>query len=696
MKKKIIIFIFFYATVIFGNSQSCYSVQLLSSYTPFHKNTFPKNATIMHIGKTYTVRHGCYEHYKDAKQDLRQLKDNYPRAMITSTYKWRFQKQEPKKVKPVVVENSSNTTFLNTSLNETSIQQSGPKCYSVQLQSGLTKLSRINFPSGTHIIHNTHFYKARYGCYKGINEVKNILYKMRETYPRSIIVFVPEEEFKHKVILPEITKKRIIEKETLFKKSKPSFLVLQEPQPLHKETTRTKCQGKYKDDIVSCRGRCAKTHQTDRWKKIDLDAAKQYVASNFNDKSYLQPLQASDVLIQNPQKNQLNIVDDGSFRYYMTATLDIKRGQTDNNGTTYEQQSLTLSPGLQYLYNFSPSWYFYTDDRLIFSMNKSGTDLKFDVKDMYVSSKNLFDNRANFLLGRKYLKDRRGWYYKTALDTIGISNKDDLLLYEFYLGTRLNKNTMAYDPNAIQTNLKGVKFFFGHLSYEYRKDNTIEAFYIYEDNKNALKKLGWTGFRLQGSLPQQNLNNLLYWIDVASMSGKYQNNSAIGLGYDFGALYYMNEKDIGLGASLAYGSGGSKRYMQPSFTNNRSNYLSKDVSYRYYGEFLQPELSNMWISTINLVHHFNGDQNTTAIVALHNYTQDKAIKSQYNATNKTVLPNGKSTQIGNEIDLILHYDLFTNSYWRFSFGYFMGGSAFNNKTTKKDGFNAQLYYKYVW
>ena len=93
MKKKIIISIFFYATVIFGNSQSCYSVQLLSSYTPFHKNTFPKNATIMHIGKTYTVRYGCYERYQDAKQALRQLKENYPGAMITSTYKWRFQKQ---------------------------------------------------------------------------------------------------------------------------------------------------------------------------------------------------------------------------------------------------------------------------------------------------------------------------------------------------------------------------------------------------------------------------------------------------------------------------------------------------------------------------------------------------------------------------------------------------------------------------
>ena len=168
------------------------------------------------------------------------------------------------------------------------------------------------------------------------------------------------------------------------------------------------------------------------------------------------------------------------------------------------------------------------------------------------------------------------------------------------------------------------------------------------------------------------------------------------MGFDFGGMYYFTNYLTGIGGSFAYGSGGGNLYVQPSFTNNRSNYLSKDLSFYYYGEFLQPELSNMMISSLYFLHHLNLYKNQTFIVALHNYIQDKASSTQYSATNKTVNPGGKNKDIGNEIDLILHYDLFTSSYWRFSLGYFMGGNAFNNQTDKKDGFNAQVYFKYLW
>lgn len=713
MKQILFLLIFFGLTNVFAKQETCYSVQLASSYAPFAKKNIPEGAKVLHIGNVYTLRYGCHEHFAEAKRDLEQLRSSYPHAMITSTYTWRFGVKKAQK--PQKTETPKKTAALlqdlpasmETDEHGSTLEISGPKCYSVQLFS-LSQITRKStYPSGTIILHNAGFDKALYGCYEKIEEAKTMLYKMRRRYPHAIIVAVAKSILRPQTHLGEIRKKgeknRVLPQKNraLKQRSKPTqeLFLLPAVREGNVSTTATGCPKTIEQNIVACRSRCKNSDLQSRWERVDIDAVNRYVVSRLAHADYLREFEASGIRLQStPSKNSLEPIKtyEDFFRFYITATVDVKKGQTDINNSKLDTESLVLGPGLQYLHNFSPKWYFYTDDRLIFSINKSNTNLKLDIKDFYISSRNLFENRANFLIGRKYLKDKRGWYYKTSLDTLGVSNKHDLLLYELYLGTRLNKNTMAYDPNEIQTNLKGVKFLFGHLSYEFLKQNTLEGFYIYEDNKNAQRKLGWIGLRVQGELPQANEDAISYWVDVASMHGKYQSKAASGLGYDFGGKYYFTRYSAGIAASLAYGSGGGSLYLQPSFTNNRSNYLSKDVSYRYYGEFLQPELSNMRIATLNALYHFNNDTNKTAILALHNYAQDKASKGQYNATNKTVAPNGKSTDIGNEIDLILHYDLFANSYWRFSFGYFLGGSAYNKKTGKKDGFNAQLYYRYIW
>ena len=709
---KQILFIFLLGiTIVYAKQDTCYSVQLASSFAPFSQKKIISGAKILHIGNVYTLRYGCYEHFSQAKETLQKLQNDYPNAMIVSTYKWRFENNNEKKTisKPKPVEKKEIEKKTVTTYSSPFIQYkptdltNEPKCYSIQLFSGNEQIYKKQFPSETKIVEYGNLKKALYGCYTNIEDAKTILYKNRPKYPRSIIVAVPKKFFKKHIKLPEIHKKGVQTYGDALKKQpkrqeKINFLL-----PLSKETNTTKkniqCSSDIRENIVNCRGKCQENIKESRWERVNIDAVQQYVSSQIESAQYLNQFDLTTVDSKSlPSKQRLEPTSKKAdfLRFYITATLNIKNGQTDKNSSTLNSESLVLSPGLQYLHNFSPTWFFYTDDRLIYSINKSNTNLKFDIKDFYISSRNLFENRANFLIGRKYLKDDRGWYYKTSLDTLAIFNKHDLLLYELYLGTRLNKNTMAYDPNEIQTNLKGAKFLFGHISYEFFKKNTVEGFYIYEDNKNAQKKLGWTGLRLQGELLRPNLNIFSYWIDVASMRGKYQSKNTRGLGYDIGGKYYFTHYYAGIAASLAYGSGGGSRYLQPSFTNNRSNYLSKDVSYRYYGEFLQPELSNMLITTLDFLYHFDNDTNKTAIIALHNYKQDKSSTSQYNATNKTVNPNGKSTNIGNEIDVIIHYDLFANSYWRFSFGYFLGGSAYNKKTGKKDGYNAQIYYRYIW
>jgi len=731
MNNKLFLFAFsLFAVSLYAGSDTCYSVQFQSSYSPLSVDNFPVGSKVMKIGRVYTVRYGCFDEFKNAKQEFSRLKGRYHHAMIASTYKWRFDNkvddQKNKRIektpqalenKPMgmltgsvkqnnIIDNYPPLDYSQTQPNATSTQ----KCYTIQLNLSKENLSKDEFPIGTKIIKRGDFFSASYGCYAKVNDAKMALDEMRKKRPEAIIILLPKSYFNQSNVLPEIRKrgeplayennyphitKEQKQKKVSFYKTNKNNLSIKTKEP-------SRCFSPIERKIIPCKAKTDANSKEFPWENVDEYAIKQYVDRKLNNEANMQSTESygNNISINN-ERNETNEMSgilplEGKLNYYVTATLNVKNGQVDSTGETLETRSLNLSPGFTYLYNFNPSWYFYTDDRLIYRIRRSSSDLNLDVKQFYIKSRNLFNNNANILIGRKYLKDERGWYYKTSLDTIGVSNKNDLLLYELYLGKRLTKNNGSYDPNEVATNLKDAKFLFAHLSYEYFKDNTIEGFYIYEDNKNAAKKLDWIGLRAQGKVLQKNFNTLSYWGDIATMQGDLNQSSTKGLGFDIGAKYYFTNYFSAIAGSLAYGSGGSSLFVQPSFTNNRSNYLSKDVSFRYYGEFLQPELSNMTIGSLYFLRYLNTLKNETVILALHNYTQDKSSSTQYSATNKTVNPGGKKRNIGNEIDLILHYDLFPGSYWRFSGGYFMGGNAFNGQTDKKDGFSAEIYFKYMW
>ena len=733
-KKLFLIASSLFVVSLYAGSNTCYSVQFQSSYSPLSVENFPADSKVIKIGKAYTARYGCFNKFKNAKKKLSDFKSRYSHAMITSTYKWRFdnkvnnQKNKHIVKYPLANEQKNKRTVkypqfveqkptIYTESNKQNNTKNIQKCYSVQLSLSKENLFGEEFPVGTKIINRGDYVSASYGCYTTIKDAKVTLDEMHKNRPQAIIIALSKSKYNAS---PEIQKRgdslkdesHFLNSDTdynvdirdniLKNKERPNFYKINKNNITAKKKESDRCFNPIEKKLRPCRAKATFNTNELSWENVDRFAVEKYVNHKLNNEANLQAIKPySKRVLINSRPNQPNEIKSifasgGNLHSYVTASANVKNGQLDATGKLQKTRYLNLSPGITYLYNFNPSWYFYTDDRLIYRIKTSSRDLKLDVKELYVKSKNFFDNNANILIGRKYLKDERGWYYKTSLDTIGISNKNDLLLYELYLGKRLTKNNGSFDPNEVTTNLKDVKFLFAHLSYEFFKDNRVEGFFIHEDNENAAKKLHWIGLRSQGKVFQKNFNTLSYWGDLATMRGDLNNSSVKGLGFDIGAKYYFTNYFAAIAGSIAYGSGGKNLFVQPSFTNNRSNYLSKDLSFRQYGEFLQPELSNIKIGSLYFLRYLNTLKDKTLIVALHNYTQDKSSATQYSITNKTVNPNGNKGNIGNEIDLILHYDLFSGSYWRFSGSYFMGGDAFNGQTDKKDGFGAEIYFKYLW
>ena len=96
------IFYFLLASSLYA--QSCYTVQILSSVKNeknrdlLSKTQYPESCKLMDIGKTLTVRCGCYDKFKEAKKKLPKLKRRYRHAYIMSTYRYRFNDAKEKTI----------------------------------------------------------------------------------------------------------------------------------------------------------------------------------------------------------------------------------------------------------------------------------------------------------------------------------------------------------------------------------------------------------------------------------------------------------------------------------------------------------------------------------------------------------------------------------------------------------------------
>ena len=358
--------------------------------------------------------------------------------------------------------------------------------------------------------------------------------------------------------------------------------------------------------------------------------------------------------------------------------------------------------GMRVYYPFAKTWslyleprvgwrYYHTDDDTI-------RDVNFDFREFYLKSQDLFNDKLNFILGRKVLRDSRSWYTNSSVDTVGIFNRHDLLLYSLYFGGRLNDEKI-YSEEDNTFGLSNTRFVLGHLRYEFYKQNYWQFFAIYEKTL-GVRKLGWLGSRVNGNIYLNDLQGR-YWFDFARMGGRIEHvnlkNNVDGWATDLGAALAMKDWPVSLLVDYAVGSGshdGRNGFYSPYLTNNRSDFLTDGVWYNYYGELLRPELTNLQIYTLgtvlSLFHTHKG------ALILHKYTQNKTGKQFRSRSGYLFAPDGLSDDIGTEVDLIYGYILPNHNKLKAIFSYFKGGDAYDGMTRQDDAFYFYINYRHYW
>lgn len=439
---------------------------------------------------------------------------------------------------------------------------------------------------------------------------------------------------------------------------------------------------KYLTPCKNCIGNCKKCiKKKNRW---EIDQAKLYkeIHVNINKFKILSPKQKTETIDNNNTKTCYNSL----YRFYYSGGVNLYSGQKDTNDHRLRGEYADFRVGVQYGCYFD-NWKFYTDSRVVLSQvdsdSKNNTSLDFDVKELYLRSYNILDNRANILVGRKKIKDNRSWWYNNNLDVIKIFNEHDLVTYNMYLGTRIDS---IIDNGDFYKDINNDKFFVANINDQIYIDNFIRGYYVWENK--AQRNLHWFGMRANGDKTIKG-DTFRYWMDLGKVSGKNEKDIN-DYAYDTGVLYIPKDSKNSYGIGYAVGG---KDYTQPLIANNKSKYLNGKIDIKYYGFYLDPVLHN--IKVLSLYWFRDLSEKEVLGASFHDYSKYSE-SSDIDMTRYVYQPLGNGKDIGREIDLFYKFTEALRYNYRIVFSYFKGGDAYSVVTNNRNGINAKFDFIYYW
>ena len=295
-------------------------------------------------------------------------------------------------------------------------------------------------------------------------------------------------------------------------------------------------------------------------------------------------------------------------------------------------------------------------------------------------------------IGRQKFFESRRWYYDNKnLDAIRLFGNYGPVTFQASISRDLFDQTRNLRDRDTTNRI-------AELNWDLKRNLALRAFYLDREDRTELQDSPRIlGVRFLGD-PGVHLE---FWADLAyeggtrghldSLTGEVVVREVRAHALDVGLTYRPRVAwDPSFTASFALGSGDDEpalpagepqgadgTFRQSGFQRNRGS-LNGVVSFRYYGEALDPELTNVRIETLAVglrpAPPFSLD------LVLHSYRQDVPSPRIENAE-LDIDPSGLDPRLGKEWDLILGYEPLKAVEFRLTGGYFQPGRAFPDNAT---------------
>ena len=282
----------------------------------------------------------------------------------------------------------------------------------------------------------------------------------------------------------------------------------------------------------------------------------------------------------------------------------------------------------------------------------------------------------SFRLGRQEFKDEREWLFDTDIDGISARVEHERLAFEFVAGRELllKENLLERTPRQDKINNYA---FIAHINPT--DDHLLSAYTFIRDGRSGVDEDPvYFGVSARGDATDA----LSYWVDLAHLRGRDDGNRLRGVGLDIGATYRLPGRlapSVTLGYAHASGdpepTGGVDRQFRQSGLQDNSYRFNGVENFRYYGEALNPDLSNLRVISVGV--GIRPTKGSSIDLTYHLYRQDVATAGRIPGARVIAETNGRDPAIGHGLNLIFGYHDIEDVRLRTKLGWFSPGAAFD-------------------
>lgn len=329
--------------------------------------------------------------------------------------------------------------------------------------------------------------------------------------------------------------------------------------------------------------------------------------------------------------------------------------------------------------------------------------------EMWLFVDRLFSPQTGLQLGRQDFREKREWWWDEDLDAVRFYYDEDDVHLQIALAQELAKISNKQD--FIDPEQEDVTRILGNLVWQWRKRQLLELYFLDQHDGSSDYILTqvvtrdeedevdgdftWFGARARGKIKFKHAGRLLYWLDTAWVTGEETDYDfdpvtrevddidtidVDGSAFDLGASWstrlpgrpaFTLGYARGSGDATA-GDGVDKAFRQTGLQDNNGRFHGVN-RFRYYGELLRPELSNLEILTLAYGQPL-GVRSSLEVV-YHRYQQVHADNDVRDARLR-IDPNGIDTDIGEELDFVLGFRKWQHVDIEAVLGLFRAGDAY--------------------
>lgn len=348
--------------------------------------------------------------------------------------------------------------------------------------------------------------------------------------------------------------------------------------------------------------------------------------------------------------------------------------------------------------------------------------------ETWIYLEDLFGSDLSLQLGRQGFDDRREWWWSEDLDAARIYYKKRKLRLELGVAQELAKD--SFERGDIDPEEDDLLRVLGRATWKWARRQRLGLFFLYQDDHSRTEPVGsivdrdkedesdadlfWIGLRARGRWKDPSLGRFRYWLDTAYLTGREKSidydsldgasivderlkYTVSGWSMDAGVSWrtrFPLKPRFTLGYALGSGERDSDRRADKSFRQtglqkNKGRFWGVN-SFRYYGELLRPELSNLHVLTLSLGLPLLKDSSVEFVY--HRYWQDHTAPFMRNARIQA-RPLGKDNDIGQEWNVVVGIEEWRHVELDLVAALFRSGNAYGSLSGESAGY-ASLGFTY--